>query len=129
MKKIKITMINAYKMDKMDWMGYYLVGNDIFTYHHIKKKENGGLLTFNNGAILTSIAHPYLHVIEYKDLDMYKYINLILQNINYQGYMPTLEQLRIIDNVLKQFEREHSGEINHKGRYLIKEEYVSRREK
>lgn len=127
MSYIKPTMINLYKMTNMDWMGYKLVNNDIFTYHHIVKRENGGKATIDNGAILTSVSHPYLHIIEYKDLDMYKFINRILKDINTQRYMPSEMQLLIIDNVLKQFEREHCTDYTKKRKLLIKEEYVNRR--
>lgn len=124
---IKKLIIDLYDMKNKDWFGYVLGDNDIFTYHHIIKRENGGKKTIDNGAILTSVSHPYLHVIEFKDLDMYKFLNRILKDINEQRYYPSEMQLAIIDNVLRQFEREHSGERNRKGKLLIKEEYVNKR--
>ena len=124
---IKNIMINMYNMLNMDWLGYTLEKNDIFTFHHITKKEHGGKMEINNGAILTNVSHPYLHIIENKDFDMYTYLNKLLKTINEQGYMPSEMQLLIIDNVLRQFEREHCSDYTKKGKLLIKDEYVSRR--
>lgn len=114
-------------MKKIDWMGYTLRRNEQFSYHHIDKREHGGLETRDNGAILTqNTSHPYLHIIEYKDIEIYVYINNILKCINTQGYMPTKNQLRAINSVLNTFERDHSNERNKKGKQIIKEEYYKR---
>lgn len=115
-------------MSNIDWMGYELKKGNIFNYHHIIKKEHGGLLTINNGAILCggTSSHQYLHIIEYKDFELYVYLNNILQNINSQREMPSRQQLLAIDSILRQFEREHSGDRTSKGKVLIKEEYTRR---
>ena len=72
-------------------------------------------------------SHEYLHIIEYKDLDMYLYINNILKQINDQQARPTKQQLLAIRDVLLQFEREHDTETNSKGRLLIKQRYIKNR--
>lgn len=124
---IKDLMIYMWKMQDTDWLGYKLEKGDIYTFHHLTKKCNGGKLKIDNGAILTNISHPYLHIIESRDFDMYLYLNNILRAINNQRQMPSKLQLLIIQSILKQFEREHCSDRTSKGKVLIKEEYVKRR--
>lgn len=128
MRKITRLMINEFKMTNIDMMGYTLMRGESFDFHHIKKKCDGGPLTKRNGAILTqTVSHPYLHVIEIKDLDVYRYINRILKAVSEQGYMPTPKQLELIDSVLTSFEREYSGKTFNSGKPVVKELYVRRR--
>jgi len=126
MKQITKFMINMWDMSNIDWMGYKLNKNNPYTYHHILKKEFGGKETIDNGAILTKIPHEYIHIIEFKDLEMYIYINNLLKNINNQRELPNRQQLLAIDSILRQFEREHCSDRNSKGKLLIKEEYTNR---
>lgn len=118
------TLINIYNMNDIDWMGYKL--QERFSYHHIIKRCHGGERTFNNGAVLYISSHSYLHTIEYYDLDKYLFINNILKDINNQRTMPTTEQLKQIDYILREFEKEHDGETSTRGKILIKEEYKKR---
>lgn len=111
-------------MTDTDWLGYNLP--ERFTYHHIIKKCDGGERTINNGAVLYISSHSYLHTIENYDLDKYIFINRILKDINNQRIIPTTEQLKQIDYVLKEFEAEYDGYISSRGKVLIKEEYKKR---
>lgn len=127
MKKITITMINLWNMENVDWLGYELQKGDYLSFHHIVPKREHGKRIIDNGAILSGkVSHPYIHLIESKDIEIYSYINNMLKTINNQRYMPTKQQLLAIDSVLKQFEREHSGDKTLKGNDLIKEEYTKR---
>ncbi|MBR2677794.1 MAG: hypothetical protein IKE63_00040 [Bacilli bacterium] len=72
------------------------------------------------------IAHQYLHIIEYKDLNTYNAINKIFEIINKQLKEPTEEQREIIEYLLIQFEKEHESDLNAKGKRLIKTEYKKR---
>lgn len=72
------------------------------------------------------IAHQYLHIIEYKDLNTYNSINKIFEIINKQLKEPTTEQREIIEYLLLQFEKEHESDLNAKGKRLIKAEYKNR---
>lgn len=127
MKTLTVTMINKFRMTNMDWMGYTLMRDEEFDFHHIKKKCNGGQLIITNGAILVrGVSHPYIHVIESRDLDRFIYLNQILKCINSQGYMPTEKQLDLIDSVLASFEREYCGKTSSSGKVLIKEQYTRR---
>lgn len=64
----------------MDMMGYILMRVKVSTFIIFKRSNDGGPLIKRNGAILTqTVSHPYLHVIELKDLDVYRYVNRILK--------------------------------------------------
>lgn len=124
MKPITKQMVRIYNLDKLCFMGYKLDKNA--SYHHIIKREHGGKETIENGAVLNPYAHEYLHIIEYKDLDMFIAINSILKVINVQRDKPTKEQLKTISHLLTMFENEHSRDRTSKGKLLIKHQYYER---
>lgn len=128
MKEVTKLMINEFKIKELgyDFMGYTLQKNDIYTFHHlIIPRRNGGPHKRWNGAILFSTPHQYLHLIEATDYDMFCYLSSEMIDINIKGYLD-MENIRNINDVLLQFEREHCGERTRKGRILIKEEYTRR---
>ncbi len=126
MKNITREMLEIYKpFSDLDWMNYKLVKKDL-TYHHILKKEDGGKQTIENGCLLMPVAHQYLHLIEYKDLETYNAINKIFRYVNQQGYEPTLEQRQIIEYLLQGFENVHRWDKGSKGKQLIKYKYLER---
>lgn len=130
MNRLTKELIEYYKPEGIDWMGYDVFKIQDFTFHHLIKKSDGGLYTFDNGALLNGkTSHPYLHLIEVKDFDMYSYINNLLKNINTQRFKPTKNQLLAIRAVLEQFEREHCSDRTRKGAMLIKTKYVEGRRK
>lgn len=127
MRDIVKEMVDIWQMVDVDWLGYKLEPYDKFSYHHIIKREHGGLETISNGAILCyNTSHQYLHIIEYKDFDMYMYLTSILLTINNQRTMPSREQLITISNLLKQFENDHIDDVNAKGKPIIRERYLKR---
>ncbi len=126
MKEITKEMLKIYKpYSDLDWMNYKLVKKDL-TFHHIKKRENGGEQIIENGALLMPIAHQYLHIIEYKDFDTYVSINKMFEIVNKQLSEPTKEQREIIEYLLSKFEENHSDDKNSKGKTLIKWQYKHR---
>lgn len=128
MREVTKLMINEFKIKQLgyDFMGYSLQRGDIYTFHHlIIPNRNGGPYTRWNGAILFSTPHQYLHTIEAKDYDMFCSITSEMIDMNIKGYLE-LKNLRNIDDVLTQFEREYSGAQTRKGKVLIKEEYTRR---
>lgn len=129
MKAITRLMIYHWNMKDRDWLGYRLQKGDIFTYHHnLIAKRDGGKETIKNGAILCGrTSHPYLHIIESKDYDIFTYLTIMLAKINEQGYLPNKQQLLAIDSVLKLFEKEHEYDRTSKGKILIKEEFIKDR--
>ena len=79
------------------------------------------------GAILCGeTAHPYLHIVERYDRDKFLYLTRVLIEVNDQGFLPTEEQLIRMDDVLNEFEREHSSDTNKKGYYLVKDTFTRR---
>lgn len=125
MRAITRDMIKIYNLDHTCFMGYKLNHNNA-TFHHIVKKENGGLLTIDNGAVLTDIAHNYLHIIEYKDLDIYIALNKMFQIINKQQDKPSKEQYQIINTLLAMFEEKHKDDKTSRGKKLIQHKYLDR---
>lgn len=128
-KEVTKLMINEFKLKELgfDFMGYHLNKGDIYTFHHlIIPNRNGGPIARWNGSILCgNSSHPYLHIVEQKNMDIFCYITSEMIDMNIKGYLD-IENLRKIDDVLRQFEREHSGDRTKKGKLLIKEEYTKR---
>lgn len=119
-------MLHIYKpLSNMDWMNYKLVRKDL-TFHHIVKREDGGKKIITNGALLMPVAHQYLHLIEYKDIETYNAINKIFGIVNQQEYEPTREQREIIEYLLQEFEKVHKNDKNSKGKNLIQYKYKRR---
>lgn len=130
MKEATAQLIEIFQPTDTDWMGYTIESVEDLSFHHIEKKQDGGLYTVNNGALLNSYtSHEYLHLIETRDLELYGYINNLLQNINNQRFAPTKSQLLAVRSILEQFEREHAGETNRKGKALIKTKFIEGRKK
>lgn len=130
MKSVTKLMINEFKIKELgfDMMGYSLERGDIYTFHHlIIPNREGGPFSRNNGAILCGrSSHPYLHVVEAKDYDMFAYITSEMIDENIKGYLDP-KNIKNIHEVLALFEREHSGDRTKKGHPLIKECYTRRR--
>ena len=110
----------------LDWMNYRLVKEDI-SFHHIKKKVEGGKKSIENGAILQgNTSHPYLHLIENIDIDTYLELNEIFKDINMQKHEPTLMQRGIVEDILLTFEKEHRWDKDRDGNLLIRSKYLKR---
>lgn len=128
-KEVTKLMINEFKIKQIghDFMGYSLQRGDIYTFHHlIIPNRNGGPYARWNGAVLCGkTSHPYLHLIEAKDYDMFCYLTSEMIDMNVKGYLDW-ENLRRINDILTLFEKEHCSDRNKKGKVLIKEEYTKR---
>ena len=126
MKQITKEMLKIYvPYSNLDWMNYRLTKKDL-TFHHIFKREDGGSKDISNGALLMPVAHQYLHLIEYKDINTYIAINKIFKYINKQGCEPTKEQRELIEYFLEEFERVHRWDKGAKGKLLIQKKYLER---
>lgn len=126
MKKITREMLKIYKpLSGLDWMNYRITRNQL-TFHHIIKKSDGGREVVENGAILMSNPHQYLHTIEFADYETYIALNKIFGYINEQKHEPTAEQRQIIEYLLRSFEEEHKEDVTSKGKMLIKPYYLQR---
>lgn len=129
MKQLTKEMIKAYHIRELnqDFMGYELQKNDIYTFHHLVVPARfGGKEEWDNGAILCGkSSHPYLHLIETKDYELFMAITYEMLKENEQGFISP-QNLNFIDDCLLYFEREYSGKRSKKGKLLIKEEYARR---
>lgn len=121
MSDILRVMIQIWDMNTMDWLGYDNL--EKYSFHHLKKKSDGGKKIISNGAVLHQNSHSYLHTIEYYDLDKYIYLNNILRQVNEQKMMTTKEQLEQIRYVLKEFQNEYEGKTSSRDKPVIKKEY------
>ena len=114
-------MIRIWDMNTMDWLGYDNL--EKYSFHHLIKKSDGGQKIISNGAVLHQNSHSYLHTIENYDLDKYIYLNTILKTINEQKTMPTIEQLKQIRYVLKEFQNEYGEKNSSRDKPIVKKEY------
>lgn len=126
MDKMKRDMLKIYQpFSNLDWMNYKLSRKDI-TFHHIQKRSSGGKRTIENGALLMPVAHQYLHLIEFRDIDTYNAINKIFECINHQRSEPTEGQREVIEYLLREFERVHRWDKGSKGKLLLQRKYLRR---
>ena len=135
MKKITERIIKDFKIMKLgyDFMGYNVDKKSSLSFHHLiiprresrKYKIGNGYLYWNGAILMQNTSHDYLHLIESKDHDMFLAITSEMIDENIKGYLD-ITNLRYINDVLCQFEREHCGDRTKKGKLLIKEEYLRR---
>ena len=134
MREITKLMIREFNIKRLgyDFMGFRLNRGDIYTYHHLivphrhcKEMGLGEGYTRENGAILFTTSHEYLHLIESKDLEIFNLITSEMIDENIKGYLDTYNLMKIND-LLNYFEREHEHNRSKKGKILIKREYYNR---
>ena len=126
MDKVKQEMLRIYEpISNLDWMNYKLSRKDI-TFHHIQKRSSGGKRTMENGALLMPVAHEYLHLIEFRDIETYNLINNLFRVVNEQQYEPTYEQRLAMEYLLREFESVHRWNKGRKGKLLLQRKYLRR---
>ena len=126
MDRVKQEMLRIYEpISNLDWMNYKLLRKDI-TYHHIQKRSNGGKRTMENGALLMPVAHEYLHLIEFCDIETYELINNLFRVVNNQHCEPTYEQRLAVEYLLREFESVHKWDKGRKGKLLLQRKYLRR---
>ena len=130
MNQVTALMIREFKIKQLgyDFMAYSLQKDDIYTYHHlIIPNRDGGKVTRENGAILCGkTSHPYLHLIEVKEREIFELITseMIDENIKRTIDIYNLKRIR---ELLLYFEDRHKRDENKKGQKLIKREFIERR--
>lgn len=135
MKTITNLMINDFKLMKLgyDFAGYSIKKKRDLSFHHMiiphrlsKQYGIGEGYVYWNGAILVqNTSHNYLHAIEKVDYSTFLDVTSELIDINIKGYVDKTN-LRHINDILNQFEIEHCGDRDSKGKLLIKEEFTRR---
>lgn len=130
MKSITREMIKLYNIKKVgcDFMGYTFTSQEQLSFHHlIIPAREGGKETIQNGAVLNGFtSHPYLHIIESKDEEIFYRITSEMIDENIKGKID-IENLKQIRDLLLYFEREHMNDTTKKGKRLIKREFITRR--
>ena len=135
MRDVTKQMIELYKLNKLkyDFMGYTFLNNRQLSFHHLivpkkdcKKLERKGFEVWNGAILVQDTAHEYLHKIQCYDEDMFHAITLEMIDENLKGYLD-IENLRIIHDILKCFEKEYLGKRTNRGNEIIKEEYIKNR--
>ena len=135
MKEITNLMIHDFRLMKLgyDFAGYSIKKKQDLSFHHMiiphrESKQYGigdGYVYWNGAILVQNTSHNYLHAIEKVNYDVFTDITSELIDINVKGYVDK-ENLRHIDDILTQFEREHCGDRDSKGKLLIKEEFTRR---
>ena len=118
---------------KMDFMGYEIKRKEDISFHHLiiphrdcKKKGLGeGYLEWNGALLVQKTSHDYLHLIESIDYDYFTAISSEMIDENIKGYLD-MENIKEIDYILREFEKEYRGITSKKGGKLIKDEYTRR---
>lgn len=138
MRELTNQMIKDFKITKLgiDFMGYQVERKQDLSFHHLiiphrncKSMGLGEGYLYWNGSILESnSSHPYLHLLEQKDYDMFLAITSEMIDMNILGRLD-IDNLRRIRDILEQFEREHCADRSTKGKLLIKREYIEKRVK
>lgn len=135
MREITKLMIKKYALQKLkyDFMGYEFTNQRQLSFHHLivprrlcKQQGLGeGYLEWNGAILRQNTSHDYLHTIEIYDRDMFDAITKQMIEENEQGYLD-IKNIRAIDDVLTQFEKEYCSAKTKHGNYLIKEEFTKR---
>ena len=129
-------MIKNFKIMELgfDFMGYSVDKKSSLSFHHLiiphresqKHKIGEGYLYWNGAILRQNTSHDYLHLIETIDYNMFMAITSEMIDENIKGYLD-IANLRYINDVLCQFEREHCSDMSKKGKLLIKDDYLKRR--
>ena len=135
MRDITKIMIKKYALMKLkyDFMGYEFNNPNQLSFHHLivphrlcKSKGLGeGYIEWNGAILRQNTSHDYLHIVERYDLDMFNAITSEMIDENVKGYLD-IENIKAIDDILNNFEREYCSARTKKGYPLIKEEYTRR---
>lgn len=129
MRKVTRLMISEFHIKDLgyDFMGYHLNTNSQLSFHHllIPRRENGPYANWNGAILCKETSHPYLHIIESKDYDIFCNLTSEMCDMNIKGYLDPAN-LRRINDLLLQFESDHGQDRTQNGKLLIKEEYKDR---
>ena len=136
MREVTKLMIKKYALTKLkyDFMGYGFKQPSQLSFHHLivphrlcKAKGLGeGYVEWNGAILVQNTAHDYLHIVERYDYDMFSAITSEMIDENIKGNLDIVN-LKAINDILEQFEKEYCGLRNKKGQPLIKEQYVRRK--
>jgi len=119
-------MYSKFNLTDTDFMGYELDRKSASYHHLIIPRRLGGPKTVDNGAVLNGkTAHPYLHLIEGRDYEIFCLITSEMIDQNLKRKLD-IENLKRIDIFLKYFEKKKWSDKKSYEEPLIKEDYVKR---
>ena len=127
LKPVAKQIMKKWGIKNVDFMGYKKRNDDIFTFHHllVPAKYGGPYEEWNGVLLCGQTSHPYLHVIEHIDNDVFLYITSLMIDEKIMGHID-LDTLKEIDNVLKQFEKEHEHDRYKNKKRVLKPEFLYR---
>lgn len=135
MREITKLMIQKYALMKLkyDFMGYPFERTNQLSFHHLivprrncKAKGLGeGYLEWNGAILRQNTAHEYLHIIESYDYDKFLDITSEMIDENLKEYLD-MENLKRINDILNEFEKEYCGTRTKRGYPLIRDSYTRR---
>ena len=135
MRDVVKRMITNFKISEFgyDFMGYDVNRYESLSFHHliVPHKDcselgiQGGYEEWNGALLVRSTAHDYLHTIEKYDFNIFLDITseMICQNI--KGRLDP-NNIKLINMLLNDFEKEWDGEIGYNGKPLIRDEFRKR---
>ena len=137
MREITKIMIKNFKIGKLgyDFMGYSFGNKENLNFHHLivahrnckaKNIPAEGYLEWNGAILNCRTSHPYLHIIERYDSDMFYAITSEMIDENIKGKLD-IDNIMKIHDILSQFEKEYCGKRTRGTKKLIKEEYIKGR--
>lgn len=128
-------MIKKYCLKKLkyDMMGYMFKKPQELSFHHTilshkycKKLGLGeGYWEWNGSILVQKTSHDFLHIVENYDFDRFLAITNELIDENIKEYVDK-DNLIVINDILKGFEREYCSVRNKNNNLIIKEEYTRR---
>lgn len=128
-------MIKKYCLKKLkyDMMGYMFKKSQELSFHHTilshkycKKLGLGeGYWEWNGSILVQKTSHDFLHIVENYDFDRFLAITNELIDENIKEYVDK-DNLIVINDILKGFEREYCSVRNKNNNLIIKEEYTRR---
>ena len=136
MREVTKLMIKDFKIMKLgyDFMGYKVNRTKDLSFHHLiiphrESKAYGigeGYLYWNGAILCGKTIHPYLHLIESVDPEIFYELTSEMIDENIKGRLD-IDNLKRIHDLLLYFEREHDHDTSKKGKLLIKREFVTGR--
>ena len=135
MRQVTRLLINDFKIKELgyDFMGFALQKDKILTYHHLiishefcKKRKLGSGYTYENGCVLCSTSHEYLHVIERYEEEFFWQITSELIDLKVKKKLDKSNILKIW-SIMELFESIHGDDVTDTGKKIIKKEYINRR--
>lgn len=104
--KLETPMLTVFKPNGIDWLEVERTKSNYFTYHHIFKACYGGGVTLDNGAILTDMAHKWLHRVELNQIACYNKLNELFKCLNDTKAPPSVEYWRELKALLEWYGRQ-----------------------